>query len=105
MSGNDFVTEEQCDKKFGEIYKRINGIDLNVARIFGGVAVVVFVSTFVVTLVAFHLNLRFSGIEKSIEKMDTRLVKYISQQAEKPFEKPFEKPGIMLVKYTHKPAE
>lgn len=81
MGGSDFVTEEECDLKLEKVYKRINAIDRNLAKIFGGVAVVVFVSTFVVGLVSFHINQRFSGVEKTLDKMDTRLIDYISKQA------------------------
>ena len=81
MGENDFVTEGQCDAKLEKVYNRMNKIDNNLAKIFGGIAVITFVSTMVVGLVGFHINQRFSGVEKTLDKMDTRLVDYISEQA------------------------
>lgn len=79
MGENDFVTEGQCDKKLEKVYGRINNIDRNLAKIFGGVAVVVFVSTFMIGVVSFSINQRFSGVEKAIDKMDNRLVEVLKQ--------------------------
>lgn len=79
MGENDFVTEGQCDKKLEKVYERINHLDRNLARIFGGVAVVVFLSAFFVTGVSFFIDFRFSSVEKSIEKMDNRIIDYIDE--------------------------
>lgn len=80
MNGSAFVTEKHCNGKLEKVYARINTIDRNLAKVIGGIVVVAFVSTFFVGLVSFHINQRFSGVEKSIDKMDNRLVEYLSKQ-------------------------
>ena len=81
MAEDDFVTEKQCDKKLEKVYERMNKIDNNLAKIFGGIAVITFVSTFVIGLVGFHINQRFSGVEKTLDKMGNRQIEYLSKQA------------------------
>ena len=79
MGENDFVTQKQHNESIGKVYDRINGLDRGLARIFGGIAVVSFLAAFVVGIVAFSINQRFLGVEKSIDKMDTRLIEVLKQ--------------------------
>ena len=81
MGEKDHVTEEQCDVKLEKVYHRINALDRNLSKIFGGVAVVVFLSAFFVGAVSFFIDFRFSSLEKSFDKMDNRLIEYLSKQA------------------------
>jgi len=80
MGENDFVTEGQCDKKLEKMYDRINNLDRSLAKIFGGVAVVVFLATFCIGGAAFFIDFRFASVEKAIEKMDNRVIKYIDEK-------------------------
>lgn len=82
MSKDDHVTEGQCDEKLKDVYSRVNRVENNLSRIFGGIMVIAFVSTFVIGFVSFHINQRFSGVEKTLDKMDTRQVEYMSRQAD-----------------------
>lgn len=79
MTESSYVTEGECDKKLEKVYKRMNAIENNVAKMFGGIAVVAFLSSFIVGFVSFHINQRFSGVEKAIEKMDNRIINYIHE--------------------------
>ena len=81
MAENDFVTEGQCNDKIDKVYERMNKIDNNLAKIFGGIAVITFVSTFAIGAVSFHITQRFSGVEKTLDKMDNRLVEVISEHS------------------------
>lgn len=80
MGEDSFITEKQCDSKISGVYEKMNAIDRKVATIMGGVAVLVFLSTFMVGMVSFHINTRFSGMEKTLEKVDTRLLDYVTKK-------------------------
>lgn len=76
MGEQSAVTEIECSGRTHAIYERLNKTDTALAKIYGGLAVVVFVAAFIVAMVSSNINRRFSGVEKSIDKMDTRLIKY-----------------------------
>lgn len=91
MGKDDPTTEEQCDDKMAKVYERMNALDLKVSGILGGVSVLVFLLTFIVGVVAFHINTRFSGVEKAIEKsveqtekVNERLIGYITTHVDNP---------------------
>ena len=80
MGKDDPVTEEQCDNNLKDIYERVNKTDAKVSMIMGGVGVLVFLSTFMVGIVSFHINNRFTGLEKAFEKQDQRLVQFMTKE-------------------------
>ena len=86
MGLGNSVTEEQCSSRLNEVFskienvsRRVNTIDKSLAKVYGGIAVLAFVSTLFFSLVSFHINEKFSGIEGQIKTVDDRLIEVIKK--------------------------
>ena len=67
------------EERISKVHERVNAIDKSLARIYGGVAVGAFVLLAVAGMVIYHVNYRFSNIERSLEKIEQKVTSWQPQ--------------------------
>lgn len=69
------IPQELCEERTTKIHNRIDAVSTMVSRIIGGIIVVSFGLALFIYGVSYHINYRFSNIDKILEKIEQKMDK------------------------------
>lgn len=67
------VTQETCDNKNTKVHERIDDLSDKVNKIIGGIIVISVMSAMIIGTVTYHINYRFSSVEKTLDKIEKKI--------------------------------
>jgi hypothetical protein len=69
------VAQELCEERNTKIHERLDAVSDKTSKIIGGIIVISFGLALFITGVFYHINYRFSSVEKTLEKIENKIDK------------------------------